>query len=312
MAVPTVEVERRPKLLVKILRFPLVRIILGAAACGFVPFALGALWLEPDQLWRGDAAGASSALLLTAILLLTYWGVFRLLEARPISELSLRPALWETSWGLVAGFGLVAAVIATLSALGSYRIVAVRDGTGLLPAFLLLIFFAALEEILFRGILYRIVEESLGTAWALALSGLLFGFAHAANPSGGALGTIATGEAGVFLGLLLTATGRLWVPIALHIGWNFAQVFFGTPVSGINAFNDRGLFAATLSGPGWLSGAGFGPENSAVSILIVLLAIVGTFRQVWRNHRLVPPFWRHRTIAKSNQPTAADDQPPTS
>ena len=38
-----------------------------------------------------------------------------------------------------------------------------------------------LEEIVFRGIIYRITEKKLGTIWALIFSSLIFGFGHAAN-----------------------------------------------------------------------------------------------------------------------------------
>jgi membrane protease YdiL (CAAX protease family) len=40
-------------------------------------------------------------------------------------------------------------------------------------------------------------------------------------------------EAGILLGLAYTVTGRLWLPIGIHTGWNFAEgTIFGTGVSG--------------------------------------------------------------------------------
>ena len=65
-------------------------------------------------------------------------------------------------------------------------------------------------------------------------------------------------EAGVLLGAAYAVTGRLWLPIGLHIGWNFTEgSLFGMSVSG-NAI-DTGLLHGTLTGPPLLTGGAFGP-----------------------------------------------------
>ena len=67
----------------------------------------------------------------------------------------------------------------------------------LYPLFIL--FFLALgEEILFRGITFRILEESVGTLLALLLSASLFGALHMTNNSATVASTISV----IILGLL--------------------------------------------------------------------------------------------------------------
>ena len=83
--------------------------------------------------------------------------------------------------------------------------------------------------------------------------------------------------AGIFCIALLfvygfVRTGQLWLPIGLHIGWNFFQSsVFGFPVSGL----DRpGLLDITVSGPELWTGGAFGPEAGLIVLPICLLGAV--------------------------------------
>jgi membrane protease YdiL (CAAX protease family) len=142
-----------------------------------------------------------------------------------------------------------------------------------------LIFFAALalisgvcEELIFRGGVYRILEDMFGSGVALILSGLLFGAMHLGNPHATYLAGAAIAiEAGILLGAAYAATRSLWLPIGIHIGWNFTEGgIFGASVSGGKPM--KGLFDIPLSGPDWLTGGGFGPEASVVPMVICTLA----------------------------------------
>lgn len=77
------------------------------------------------------------------------------------------------------------------------------------------------------------------------------------------------------------ATRRLWVPIGVHFGWNFAASgIFSTEVSG----NDtpQGLLNSSMSGPELLTGGDFGPEGSVYAILFGVLV---TIAFMWLAHR---------------------------
>jgi uncharacterized protein len=148
------------------------------------------------------------------------------------------------------------------------------------------------EELIFRGILFRIVEERAGTWIALALTGVLFGLSHLFNPHASLWGAIAIAiEAGAMLAAAYAATRTLWVPIGLHFGWNFAAAgIFGTEVSGNG--KPEGLLNGVTSGPTLLSGGEFGPEASLYS---VVTGVVLTIVFMWLAHRrgrMVAPRWR--------------------
>jgi hypothetical protein len=140
------------------------------------------------------------------------------------------------------------------------------------------------EELIFRGIMMRLVWAAAGARAALALSATLFGLAHLLNPGHALAGPVAIiFEAGLPLGALFLLTGRLWASIGAHVGWNFTQGYvFGAEVSGANPAGH--LFLATPR-PGvsaLLTGGAFGPEASIVGLAVGTLAGVLLLQRSWR------------------------------
>jgi membrane protease YdiL (CAAX protease family) len=215
-----------------------------------------------------------------------YWAGAHFLERRPLRELSPGLAATNLALGVASGFLLCALVFAALAADGSVTSAAFA-GLDMVPA-AALIFTAGVvfEELIFRGVILRVAEESLGTAPALMLSAMLFAASHLGNDGVTAIGVIAVFAGGITLGLTYVLSRNLWLPIGAHLGWNFALgAFFGTAVSGHEA---HGAFRFVLSGPAWLSGGRFGPESSIYSmVFFVLLAIAlwwhAARRSDWRS-----------------------------
>jgi len=249
-------------------------------------------------LMHGTAKTAmTSALTYLAVVLLpaivTYVFLVRVVERRKPEELALRR--WPDALrGLLAGSLLFSAVVAVLWLLGSYHVTGVNPHADWLPALLVTGIGAGIgEEIMFRGALFRIAEEGLGTWAALLVSALFFGFAHAANPGATAWSSTAIAiEAGLLFGLLYHVTRSLPICMGLHAAWNFCQgTVYGIPVSGLKA---DGWLVSTRSGPDWLSGGVFGAEASVVALALCLLCSAVLLTLALRRRSLVPPSWRRR------------------
>jgi uncharacterized protein len=119
---------------------------------------------------------------------------------------------------------------------------------------------AVVEEILFRWIVFRWLEQRAGTSVALVLSAAGFGLAHLTNPHTSPLAVAALAvRGGLFYGLLFIITRSLWVPIGAHFAWNFFEgPVFGAAVSGM----DRDVLVdMTVTGPQIWTGGAFGPEG---------------------------------------------------
>lgn len=194
----------------------------------------------------------------------------RLIERRRVDELAPRDIPAFGTAGLVIGAVLFSLVVAVLWLAGSYHITGINPQVDWLPAVLVVGIGAGIsEEIVVRGVLFRIVEEGLGTWWALAISALLFGAAHIANPAATWWSSVAIAiEAGVLLSLLYAVTRSLWTCIGLHAAWNIMQgTVYGIPVSGTKA---NGWLVSHRTGPDWLSGGAFGAEASVVALAACL------------------------------------------
>ncbi|WP_018802421.1 CPBP family intramembrane glutamic endopeptidase [Salinispora arenicola] len=222
----------------------------------------------------GVAAAAGNALLTlalgtaTAVLaVLTYGWVVRRTEQRATVEVALTGASAAVGRGMLIGFGMFAVVLGSIALFGGYRIAGLGSPAGMVTLVGVMAAAAVTEELIFRGILFRIVEQRVGTWNALFLTGLLFGLVHLFNPNASLWSSVAIAiEAGGMLAAAYAATRTLWVPIGLHFGWNFAQAgLFGTAVSGKS--EPAGLLEGVISGPAVVSGGEFGPEASLFAVL---------------------------------------------
>jgi hypothetical protein len=178
--------------------------------------------------------------------------------------------------------------------LGSYHVLGTNPHADWLPQVLVAGIGAGIaEEIITRGVLFRVAEEGLGSGWALLISAVFFGAAHIANPGATLWSSAAIAiEAGILLALLYLVTRSLWTCIGLHAAWNIAQgTIYGIPVSGTHA---DGWLVSSRSGPDWLSGGAFGAEASVVALALCSLCSVALLVVAWRRRLFVPPCWRRR------------------
>ena len=220
-----------------------------------------------------------------------YIGYVRLVERRRASELAGKGALRETGAGIAVGAGLLAASITSIAVLGYYEVTGSNPASVILPTLAMAIASGYVEEVLFRGVLFRIVEESLGTWIALAFTSLLFGFAHIMNPNATLFSSFAIAmEAGVLLGAAYVLTRRLWLAVGIHFAWNFTQGgIFGVRMSGITV---DGLLESQLSGPMLLSGGEFGVEASIFALALGMGTGVWFLVKAGRKGHFIAPFWR--------------------
>jgi membrane protease YdiL (CAAX protease family) len=273
--------------------FPLTRIVVGlvvfAAPQLVLMLACHALGLEPT-LVAGTAVSAAAALL-------ALWVVGVVIERLPARELLI--ASGRSPGGDIGrGFGLGAALFTTvvlLMALAGFARVAATPSPeigGVAAGYVAFLFVGIAEEIAVRGLVFRIIEQSLGSWAALALSALLFGAMHLGNPNATLWAGLAIAlEAGLLLAAFYMLTRSLVFVIALHWAWNFFEgPVFGTAVSGGHA--GPSLMKTTTAGPETWTGGEFGPEASLVAVLVCGAVTVVALVLAARRHQVRPPPWQ--------------------
>ena len=262
----------------------LLALALAILACG-----RALRWLHP-----GSAVVAYGSAAVVG--LLVYLAAVRWIEQRPVTELSPAPALPELIVGLGVGVVLFAIVIGILWIAGVYQPLGWGSLDGVAITFLLWLAVGVLEEIEFRGLVYRLCRAIVGTWGAIVMSGILFGLVHGMDPGATPMALTSVAIAGLMLGAAFALTGRLWFPIGIHAGWNFAEgSLFGTAVSGGNLGSSA--IRAKLAGPELLAGGRFGPEASIVTVVVLLVTTVILVWLVARRQRVEPPIWRAGTEA---------------
>ena len=208
-----------------------------------------------------------------SVLMIVLYALFvRWFEKHPAKDIPFLRLAADTGKGLAIGAIFMLVVTLVMMAFGLYRITGAgtENPLSLVSAFFLFLYVAVGEEILFRGILFRWIDEKWGFIAALIVSALLFGFMHYGQPGATWWSSLAIAiEAGLLLGAAYKYSGTLWLPIGIHWAWNFVQGnIFGFEVSGGDA--GTALLQATVNGPDILTGGKFGAEASVITVVLGL------------------------------------------
>jgi membrane protease YdiL (CAAX protease family) len=270
-------------------QFPLTRlVVLGVGLYFLLGVKNGFNAQFASRPWLALAAVAA----MSALGLAVYAAFVRFVERRPVSELSLPGMGRELGVGLLVGAALYSLCVLILILLGNYRIIGLNPWSIMLPAVTMALGSGVFEELVYRGVLFRVVEESLGSWISLLVSSLVFGVAHLHNENATVVGALSISvEAGLLLAGAYMMTRRLWMSIGFHFAWNFTQsgIFSGN-VSGVDT--GPGLIKASVQGSELLTGGSFGLEASLVALLLGTTTGVMLLLSAVRRGNVTPPFWK--------------------
>jgi uncharacterized protein len=128
------------------------------------------------------------------------------------------------------------------------------------------------EELLSRGYHLQTIASGINLFWGVIISSAAFGIFHLGNPGANWVSVVGIFLAGIYLAYGYMRTKQLWLPIGLHIGWNFFEgVVFGFPVSGLDIY---ALTRIEVHGPEIWTGGAFGPE---AGLIVVPSLALGAF-----------------------------------
>ncbi|MEU7873674.1 CPBP family intramembrane glutamic endopeptidase [Dactylosporangium sp. NPDC049140] len=245
-----------------ILRFPLMLI----AAFALLAVTEGVTAARSDDPTWAVSAGFTSAV----VAVVGYAWLSRWIERRPAApEVSPSNAARWLLPGLLLGAAAFGLVMLGIRLLGGWDTQTRGSFEGLAVTAGIMACVAANEEILFRGVIARMIAERFGGWAALIVSSLLFGAMHLINANATVQAALAiTLTGGLLFGVLYLATRSLWLTIGFHFAWNTVQAgVFGVSSSGEDAAHS--LYRTTLTGADWLTGGTFGPEASVVTLVVI-------------------------------------------
>lgn len=317
--------EGRPRAFVRLLLHFVLWIVAGAALFRVLGGPISSLLIALAPPLEPLSPQLVTFLMRLIAALAGTWLAARYLDRREFRDLGMN---LDGHWWQDLAFGLVlGAVLMTLIFVLEYSLswISIRERFSVTmegsvpfaiailgPLFVFLVVGIS-EEIISRGYQLRNMaegfnfkqrHEAAALLWAWLLSSAFFGLLHASNPNATWISTTYLMLAGMFLGLGLVLTGRLGLPIGLHISWNFFQGnVYGFPVSG-NDYTGATVVSIQQGGPDLWTGGAFGPEAGLIGIGAIVLGCVLTL--VWvraRYGRLA--LYRPYAVYRRPQPPAS-------
>src|SRR5450631_1131382 len=223
------------------------------------------------------------------IFLLASWIMGRI-EGRTIADYGLpgrrlfRVQFWQ---GVLLGFASITGLLVAMRVVGVFHFGSIAlHGTDIwkwaIVYALVFILVALLEEFRARGYGLFTLSAGVGLWPAAILSAAYFGYSHHGNSGEDWVGLFNAGAFGLLACFLLRRTGNLWMPIGLHMAFDWGETYFyGVADSGKTLPGH--LLSSSSSGPAWLSGGTVGPEGSLLCtllLIVVWLICAGWLREV--------------------------------
>ncbi len=255
----------------KILYFPITKIILGITVCFSLFVVIQNFVLKPffySIIQDKSIANPIIHCVSSILLLVSYYYFFRLYDKRKITELSIRHLPKEMFGGFIFGFLTISFSILIIYLLGHYQAISITSVHYSAMFFTVLIIAALVEDLFHRGLIVREIENWLGTHIAIVIA-MLVELQHIFNPNSDLFSFFFYLIWGFTMAMMFIYTKRIWLPFFFHLGWNFAQPFYGSNLTGTNDMGS--IIQSKFTGPDLLTGGALGIEGSIFTVSFLLI-----------------------------------------
>ena len=208
-------------------------------------------------------------------MMLCFWLFVRFIDRKSFESIGLTLKGYENDLrlGLALGAGMIAIGFLILFILGFLSV----DGFSF-PIISIILYLALFivvsfhEEIMMRGYVLNNLMQSMNRYVALSISSFIFMSIHLLNPNVNFLSVINLFLAGIVLGIYYIHKPNLWLPIGMHLTWNFFQgPIFGFEVSGIET---KSIIGQSIKGNEIITGGAFGFEGSIIATILIVTMIL--------------------------------------
>jgi membrane protease YdiL (CAAX protease family) len=253
-------------------------------------------------------------------LVLAGWITLRWIDRRPFALLGMSfsaQGVKELLAGLALGFLYLTVCFLILRVAGLVDVTAGGMNSKTLESMLryLVVFTVAgvFEEVVNRGYLLQALIE--GTRAWIAILGFsfIFSLVHIFNEDFSWVSGLCLFLQGILFGLAYFRTRSLWVPIGMHVAWNWTQgSLWGMKVSGTHIAHT--FMVSVPKGPELLSGGSFGAEASLITLAVTACLVVYVWKAKWiRPTQEIAALWRRYPsgfgLAPSEPQGASEDKP---
>lgn len=272
----------------KILHFPLTKMVLGTTFC-FGLFVVVQNFISKPVVYSifpdKNIADPIIHTISFFVLLFSYYFFFRFYDKREVTELSLKNVTQTIIGSSILGFGAISITIVILYLSGYYQIFGISLDYYSWKLFGMLVIAALIEDLFHRALIARIIENWLGTNIAIFII-MLIETSHMFNPNANMFSLFVDLVWGFTMTVLFVYSKKLWLPFFFHLSWNFAQIFYGSNLTGLN---DMGrIILSKLTGPEIFNGGAVGVENSIVTVTTLLLIGIYFYHRAQKEGKIIP------------------------
>jgi len=277
-----------------ILYSPITRMIIGLAIC----LGIGLLGLQATQFVLARTPAPQSlkdpiaGTVFAFLVVILYVSLYQWYENRRVQELSASGAPGRILGGVLLGAALASLTMLVQYCAHAYSITATRPIGPVLPILWNTFVNATIAEILIIGIIFRILEDWIGTYLSLAILVVIFFILHVTGAGATPLSALGvTMHAALLLAPVYIYTRSLWAPIAIHFAWDFSFAgIYGTAIKGYTM--DHSIFQSQSIGSSLLTGGYFGPQGSIGAALLCLISGIIFLQLSSRRGNIKPPSTR--------------------
>ena len=274
------------------LQFPLIRIFLALIFILPAIISFNYLYKNIEPRWT-TFLGDVGAIIIIMLYYLCYTMYLKFVEKRPNFELSLQNFFNETGLGFIVGTVLVFLTTLFIFFRGTFQIISTNPDEFLIHAFLIFALLAFTEDLIFRVIIFRLLEELIGSWLSILFIAAIFGIVHLVHEPATIISTIAIALQDIVLSAAFILTRRIWLCWGIHWGWNYTQDgILGMPNSGVELLPS--WLNTEVSGPIWLTGGNIGIEQSVLGVLLNIIAGFIIIKISINRGQLLKPSWRHK------------------
>ncbi len=187
--------------------------------------------------------------------------------------------------GACTGFVFISIPVFLLILIGNVQLqiqqITVPATMGIVGSLVAFLIQGATEEIVVRGWLFPVLSIRSRIWIGIVVTSFLFGFLHLLNPGITILSISNIILVGVFAAFYVLKDSSLWGICAWHSIWNWAQYnVYGFAVSGMTIYSTP-LFKPVTNGSEVLHGGSFGIEGSIITTIMLSIASIVLWRQLW-------------------------------
>jgi len=215
-------------------------------------------------------------------IVLAYFLYVKYYEKRKAIELKLTGI--GMLYGALSGMLLISITSVLLFASGYYQMTTQQAADGILFALIGILSQVLITEILFRGIIFRILEQHIGTVYSLILVPVSYGLLNIVVDGLNLYMLIATILISALWCSIFVLSRNIWV-VGLHAaGWVCAIFLIGILDEHWRA---SAPIISSYNGSDIITGGSFGPEASIITIITVAISLFFVLSRAKRKGQFV-------------------------